>query len=139
VTGIENAYRNTTYLVDHPDGAFGIRLGEPCPRLEALLAAYGSTCWAYVTAWNPRSQSVPAAVNAARHAELLAHAMRSGYPVFPGRGVPDSGDWVPEESLLILGMTEAAALALGAQFGQQAVVVGKAGGCAELRWTKNSD
>lgn len=131
---IERAYRNTTYLVDHPEGAFGIRLGEPCPRLDAVLAAHGVKCWAYVTAWNPRSQPLPAAVNAARHADLLARVAQLGYRVFPGRGQPDSGDWIPEESLLILGITEAAALALGAQFGQHAIVVGESGGSAGLRW-----
>ena len=132
--GIEHAYRNTTYVVDHPDGAFGIRLGDPCPRLDALLAAHGVKGWAYVTAWNPRSEPVPAAVNTARQAELLARVTRAGYPVFSGRGQPVSGDWAPEESLLIIGIDEAAALALGVQFGQHAIVVGEAGGCAALRW-----
>ncbi len=131
---IERAYRNTIYLVDDPQGAFGLRLGEPSPRLDALLAAHGVTCWAYVTAWNPRSRPLPAAVNAVRHADLYARVAQSGYAVLPGRGQPDSGDWAAEESLLILGMDEAAALALGAQFGQQAIVIGTADGTAELRW-----
>lgn len=127
-------YRDTTYFVDHPDGGFGIRLGETCARLEALLAAHGAHCWAYVTAWNPRSQPLPDAVNAARHAELLACVRAVGHVYFPGRGKPDSGGWIAEESLLILGMDEDAARRLGARFGQNAVVVGSAGGRAELRW-----
>lgn len=131
---IERAYRNTRYRVDDPAGAFDIRLGERCPRLDVLLAAHGVTCWAYVTAWNPRSQPAPAAANAARHTDLRARVAQLGYSVLPGRGQPDSGDWVAEESLLILGIDEAAALALGAQFGQRAIVVGKAGGDAMLRW-----
>ncbi len=134
LTKIERAYRNTTYLVDHPEGTFGILLGEPCLRLDALLAAHGVSCWAYVTAWNPRSEPMPAELNAARHADLLACVSQSGYSVLPGHGQPDCGDWVAEESLLILGMAEAAALALGAQFGQRAIVVGRMGGDAELRW-----
>ncbi|MCW5606113.1 MAG: DUF3293 domain-containing protein [Burkholderiales bacterium] len=130
----ERAYRNTTYLVDHPDGGFGIRLGEPCARLDALLAMHGVETWAYVTAWNPRSQRLPDADNVAQHAELLACVAKSGYPVFTGRGQPESGGWVPEESLLILGITEDAALRLGRAFDQHAIVVGKAGGRAGLRW-----
>lgn len=131
---LERAYRNTTYLVDHPEGKFGIRLGEPCPRLDAELAAHGATKWAFVSAWNPRSQPQSAVVNAERHADLLAHVAQLGCPVFAGRGQPDSSNWVAEDSLLILDIAEAAALALGAQFGQHAIVVGEAGGCADLRW-----
>lgn len=131
---LESSYRSTTYFVDHPEGAFGIRLGEPCARLDALLAAHGEHCWAYVTACNPRSQSLPDADNAARHADLLAQVQAAGHVFYPGRGMPDSGDWKPEESLLILGLDQDAALRLGARFGQNAVVVGSAGGRAELRW-----
>ncbi|MDP2238661.1 MAG: hypothetical protein Q8K18_00690 [Burkholderiales bacterium] len=64
LTKIERAYRNTTYLVDHPEGTFGILPGEPCLRLDALLAAHGVSCWAYVTAWNPRSE--PCRLNSMR-------------------------------------------------------------------------
>lgn len=109
-------------------------MGEPCARLDALLAAHGEHCWAYVTACNPRSQSLPDADNAARHADLLAQVQAAGHVFYPGRGMPDSGDWKPEESLLILGLDQDAALRLGARFGQNAVVVGSAGGRAELRW-----
>jgi len=49
-------------------------------------------------------------------------------------GALSAYDWVAEESLLIIGIDETAALALGAQFGQHAIVVGEAGGCAGLRW-----
>ncbi len=130
----EQAYRNTTYWVDHPEGSFGIRLGEPCPRLDELLAKYGVDDWAYVTAWNPRSQPLHAALNAVRNAELRARIAELGYPVVAGRGQPDSGDSVAEESLLVFGIDQAAALALGAQFEQRAVVAGVRGGVAGLHW-----
>lgn len=131
---LETSYRSTTYFVDHPGGAFGIRLGEPCARLDALLAAHGTSCWAYVTACNPHSQRLPDADNAVRHADLLARVQAAGHVFYLGRGTPDGGNWKPEQSLLILGLDEAAALRLGAHFGQNAVVVGRAGGCAELGW-----
>ena len=35
--GLEAAYRNTSYRVDHRAGDFGIRIGEPCAPLDALL------------------------------------------------------------------------------------------------------
>ena len=133
VADIERAYRNTTYCVDHSAGNFGIRIGEPCAPLDALLREHGVSTWAFVTACNPRSQPLSSDENSARHAQLLAHARALGLKVFAGRGKADRGDWV-EESLLILGLDEAAAVVLGAAFEQHAVVVGRAGGIAELRW-----
>jgi hypothetical protein len=136
---LEQAYRNTTYWVDDPEGSFGIRLDEACARLDVLLAAHGVDCWAYVTAWNPRSQLLQAALNAARHAKLRARIAALGFAVLTGRSQPDSADWAAEESLLVLGMDEAAALALGKQFGQHAVVAGVRGGVAGLCWCDSAD
>jgi len=130
---IERAYRNTTYCVDHPDGDFGIRIDESCAPLDVLLREYGVTTWAYVTACNPCSQRFSTEENIARHAQLLAHVRALELKVFPGRGKADGSDWV-EESLLILGVDEGTAMALGAAFKQNAVVVGKLGGVAKLRW-----
>jgi hypothetical protein len=134
---LEVAYRLTTFYVDDPSGNFGIKLDEPCPQLDALLATHAATQWAYVTAWNPRSQLLSAENNAARHEELLVQVVRLGYPVITGRGQPADADWVAEESLLILGIEENAAVLLGARFGQHAIVVGRAGECAELRWCES--
>jgi hypothetical protein len=132
-TELEAVFRNTAYGVDHPDGDFVIRLGEPCVRLDALLREHGVTTWAYVTAWNPRSQILTDTQNAARHARLLARVRELGVPHFAGRGSADDARW-SEQSLLILGISGDAALQLGALFDQHAVVVGELGGCAELRW-----
>jgi hypothetical protein len=136
VSDLEAAYRNTTYCVDHPAGNFGIRIGEPCAPLDTLLREHGVSTWVYVTACNPRSRLLSSEENAARHAQLLARTRALGLKVFAGRGKADRGDWV-EESLLILGLDKAAAVALGAAFRQNAVVVGNLGGVAELRWCKD--
>jgi hypothetical protein len=55
-----------------------------------------------------------------------------GRPFFAARGEADDGDWC-EPSVLVVGMAEAGAVALGRAFGQNAVVVGRAGAAAELR------
>ncbi len=135
---IEQAYRNTRYRVDHPDGGFCIRVGEPSSRLDALLATHGVRCWAYVTASNPRSEKLDNENNRLRNAALTEQLVRQGFVIYPGRGEPDQDDWVAEESVLILGMDASAALQLGAQFGQHAVLVGQAGGRAELQWCRGS-
>lgn len=136
---LERAYRATTYVVDHPGGAIAIRIGEPCPRLDALLAERGVSDWAFVTAWNPGSEEMSVKNNAARNTALRAAVAVAGHAVYDGRGVPDRGDWVPEESLLILGIDAAAATALGRRYGQRAIVAGRAGGCAELHWCGGGD
>ncbi len=130
---LERAYRNTTYRVDHPAGDFGIRIDEPCARLDALLREHGVADWAYVTACNPRSQPLSNEENAVRHAQLMAQVRGLGLRAWSGRGVADDGSWA-EESLLILGLDEAAAVALGAAFEQHAVLVGRWGGVPRVRW-----
>jgi hypothetical protein len=132
-TALARAYLDTAYCVDHPAGQFSLRIGEPCAALEALLREHGVTAWAFVTACNPRSQPLPPAENAARHAQLLAHVRAAGWTAFAGRGMADSGGWT-EESLLILGMNDVAAVNLGLAFGQNAVVVGETGAVPRLRW-----
>jgi hypothetical protein len=130
---LDRAYHNTTYCVDHPAGDFGIRIDVPCAPLDVLLREYGVSAWVFVTACNPHSQPLSSEENAARHAQLLAHVRALGLKVFTGRGKAASGDWI-EESLLILGLEEDAAVVLGAAFGQNAVVVGRLGGVAKLKW-----
>lgn len=131
---IAQAYRNTTYRVDHPDGGFGIRVGERSRRLDALLAMHGVRCWAYLTASNPRSEKLSPEINRLRNAALMEQVKQQEFVIYPGRGEPDTGDWVAEESVLILGIDASAALRLGAQFDQHAVLAGEAGGPAKLMW-----
>lgn len=134
-SALARAYRDTAYCVDHPAGNFTLRIGEPCAALKALLREHGVTTWAFVTACNPRSQPLPPAENAARHAQLLVRVRAAGWSAFAGRGMADSGGWT-EESLLILGIDETAAVALGRAFEQYAVLVGEADGVADLRWCR---
>lgn len=62
------------------------------------------------------------------HAELDA----GGWRWYVGEGVGDDGCWPAEPSVLVLGMTEAEALALGRRWRQVAVVVGERGGVVRL-------
>lgn len=127
------AYLRTTYFVDHPSGAIALRVGANNTQLDALLRAADYETWAFVSACNPRSRPLAAGENAQRHEALLARVRQLGLPFFPGRGVADDGGWL-EASLLIMGVAPADAVALGNAFGQNAVVVGRVGDVAELRW-----
>ena len=130
------AYAGTDFWVeDAPAGPFRIRCGERCQALDCLLEEHGLNGWAYVTACNPGSNLRPAEENAGRMRELEARV--SALPavvIYHGQGVGPRGTWPPEPSLLLLGITEGEALALGAAFGQNAIVVGRHGECARLAW-----
>jgi hypothetical protein len=124
------AYRNTTFCADTPIGQVRIRISQKHPQLDVLLDKSGTSSWAYITAWNPRSADTPLPENQANQAALL-HDL-DGYPVFCGEGIGENSDWPPEPSVLVLGLPEADALDLGRNYGQNAIVVGLRGEAALL-------
>jgi hypothetical protein len=122
------AYRRTTYRVYQPP--INIRIGQPCPELDALLEQHGVDSWAYITAWNPYSQEMTDEENAQRHKEL--QAMTSAYQTFEGEGVGEDPAWTPERSLLILGVPVEEAIRIGKYFEQNAIVLGKESAPADI-------
>lgn len=129
------AYLATAYRVtSSPLGPFEIRCGGISPTLDALLDAAGCDAWAFISACNPGSVRLEADVNRRRHAALLAEVRQRGLTGHPGLGIGDTGDWPPEESLLVLRLDAAEAVALGHRFGQRAIVVGTRGMAARLVW-----
>jgi hypothetical protein len=130
---LDAAYRATSYVVDGPDGAFALRVGETSPPLDELLVRHNTRCWAFVTACNPGSLPLSAEENRGRQAELEAVVSKAGYTFFAGQGVGED-DWLPEASVLILGITPENAAALGRHFGQNAILTGEACGPARLLW-----
>lgn len=128
------AYEATAYRVDEgPRGRFTIRVGVRSEDVDALLTAAGSECWAFITAVNPRSVLLPDAENAARMDRLTDAVARRGLPLY--RGVGSGAGWPPEPSLLVIGLDEAAAVALAREFDQHAIVVGRRGEPARLVWS----
>jgi hypothetical protein len=124
---LDTAYHKTSYFADTPAGRLRIRIGETHPVLDTLLAERGHRHWAYVTAHNPGSVPLTADENRARQTRLEADVRARGYEAFPGEGVGDDGEWSPEASLLILGMPQTEATALGHAYAQRAVVWGGVG------------
>lgn len=127
---LADAYLRTAYLV--PSLALDLRIGCAHPALDELLARQGLRTWAFISAANPGSALLPDTENRSRAEQL--QRMAAPWPHWPGHGLGLEGDWPPEESLLILGITREEALALGREFGQLAIVAGCAGGTAELCW-----
>jgi hypothetical protein len=130
---LHNAYRATSYVVDGPEGRFVLRVDETSPPLDDLLVRHNTRCWAFVTACNPGSVLLSAEENRRRQAELEAVLREARYTLFAGQGVGED-DWLPEASVLILGITPEDAAALGRHFGQNAILTGEACGPARLLW-----
>jgi hypothetical protein len=125
------AYASADYVV------FGgprlvIRVGEPNPDLDALLAEEGAPSAAYVTAANPRGERRSKAENAASD-EFLRKALTEKRMRFrAGEGRDPKGFWTPEPSLLVFGIGRGDAQALGRKLGQNAIVFIEIGRAPEL-------
>jgi hypothetical protein len=128
-----DAYRRAVYRVDAPAGSFDLRIGERSERLDALLVEHGVRVWGLVTAVNPGSVRRTDEDNRARTARLCARIEELGRRWLPTRGLDPDGAWPDEPGFLVLGADARETVALGRAFEQAAVVVGGAGGPAELR------
>jgi hypothetical protein len=116
-----DAYRDTNYWVA-TEPPFVMRIDVPSPDLAALYARFDTDCAAYLTASNPYSDKLDDLANAQRHHQLARHLEALGLHHIEGAGRHPSGNWPPETSFLVLGVSEQAAKELGRQFEQNAVV-----------------
>jgi hypothetical protein len=128
------AYIETTYWVSSQPQPIGLRIGCKSAELERMLAAHRVSQWAFVTAWNPRSQLRSHWYNLGREQALLSEVSRRGLRWLPGLAAGDRSDWPAEPALFLLGMSRAEARRLGRRFRQNAVVVGELGRVAQLVW-----
>lgn len=117
-----NAYRNTIYWVE--DLALKIQIGIKNSVLDTILEKQQASCWAFITAWNPRSKWLLPEENTQRHKLLITRVEQAGYPYFTGKGIGLDKDWEPETSLFILNISKANAIAIGKYFDQNAIVFG---------------
>ena len=125
------AYRNADYVV-FGDPDIVLRIGEPSPRLDALLESEGAATAAYITAANPGGECRPAARNSAAADALEDLITAAGYPCLQGEGRDPEGRWAAEPSVLVVGIYREHAEALGRLFGQNAIVFVEKGGAPEL-------
>jgi hypothetical protein len=119
---LRDAYRRTEYRVADGSYAFVLRIDQPSDSLRTCHAAFGVECSTFITAWNPRSESMPPDVNAAAMTRLEREIEARGLFVLHGVGIDPSGAWAGEPSLLVLGLDENAGVALARAFEQNAIV-----------------
>jgi hypothetical protein len=126
------AYRNAVYSV-HADGReVQFRVNERCPQLDEVLAALGAQSAAFITAANPRSQPFSDTENAQRNAQLASDLAHAGFHYLLGEGRDPTGQWPPEQSLLVVNIERAAASVLARQHGQYGWVLLRPGQPPEL-------
>jgi hypothetical protein len=116
------AYEATRYVVDAPGEPFTLIIGESTPRLREFYRSYDAETAAFLTAWNPFSEQASESDNRAWQAELERRAEALASVQIKSCGVGPSGDWEPEDSTLIIGISLADATTLGRSFRQNAFV-----------------
>ena len=129
-TQLLESYLATRYTAATPGGEVVIRVGRRHPEVDALLERTGASCWAYLTAWNPRSRRLPDEENRRRQAALVAE-LSGRYACLEGEGVAADGSW-REPSVLVLGIDREATRRVAEKYEQNAFVYGERGGAAEL-------
>jgi hypothetical protein len=119
-----SAYLETIYTADGVSFKFS--------DLETRVPLYNGRRFGLITAANPRSKALSDARNDALNLELKSRVISCGWAFTDSLGHDPSGAW-REPGLLIWDATLEDVLALGRDFGQNAVVYGESGRVA-LAW-----
>ena len=127
-----HAYEQTQFYVRECAPELCIRIGSHHEQLDEMLLENNCDTWSYITASNPASELLSGAQNAGRNRELVELLRSQDLVFYRGEGIGSDPTWPAEASFLILGISREAAMQLGRQFGQNAIVCGKRDGPAEL-------
>lgn len=122
----------TGHTLTPRQGRICFMAGSRNRALAAMLERHRARRWAFITAWNPGSSPLPRTENDARQAQLRGMVEKRGFRVLPGQGIREDPAWPPEESLMVLGISEGEAVRLGQRFGQLAIVAGERGSTSRL-------
>ncbi len=117
------AWLRTEYRVQMRDDSLLLRIDRHNAALADLMRRHAVACAAYISADNPRSQIVPDRDNRAARQRLSTRLRAGGWRWLPGLGIDPNGAHPGEHSVLVLGIAEADALAIGREFGQDAILL----------------
>jgi len=126
------AYEQTQFYVRECTPELCIRIGSHHERLDEMLDDHQCDAWSYITASNPASDLLSDEQNAGRNRKLESLLESQSFVFYRGEGIGSDPTWPAEASFLILGISREAAMRLGRQFGQNAIVCGVRGEAAEL-------
>lgn len=125
------AFFDTHYIVHH-EAPFVMHIGQPCPELKNLMAQHNALSAAFITAWNPFSQTLHAKENQESQDDLKANIKKRGLICIDGIGKHPSNNWPGEVSVLVLGLALEAAKSLARHYEQHAFVWAAGDGVPEL-------
>lgn len=125
---IIQSYNQAEYFVE--GFAEPIKVGKIHAGINDLVKQNKVSSWCFITAWNPLSVEFSIEENNDRNEKLSADI--SNYQIIQGEGRDPSGNWTPEQSFLILGISKKEAVDLAVKFGQRAIVFGETDKAAEL-------
>lgn len=127
---LHQAYGAAEYVFN----GFTLKVGHRHPEFDDWLTEQGYVHYAFMTAFNPRSQELPGAENSQRQARLLEMLRDHKFPFAPAEARDPGGYWAPETGIFLFDVPAGEVHELARAFGQNAVVEGKAGGVAFLVW-----
>jgi hypothetical protein len=116
------AYAATTYEVATEVGLQRLRVGHKSAGMDTLLLSHPTwgSSWGFITAWNPASVPLDEQLNEERNRALAAALEGRSSKVYPALGRGDDG-W-DEPGFLVVGLSRDDMVALGEQWGQNAVL-----------------
>jgi hypothetical protein len=115
------AYEETEFKV-YSDNSFTLKIGNYSDELNSLINESKCLSAAFITAYNPFSKQLSESENSERQDGLRQELAKRGLKCYDGVGQHPSGQWPGEPSLLILGLSKEAALALARNLEQNAFV-----------------
>jgi len=119
--GLIEAYKATDFTVD-AQPPFTLRIGESNHQLAQLYLRHDISAAAFITAYNPYSEAVSDALNAALMRKLTRELTDLGLAFLSGSGQDRERQWPSEPSYLILGLPLSDAKLMGKQYQQNAIV-----------------
>ena len=117
-----SAYQNTDYIVQCRSETFLLKINLVSKELNSLYQKHNEKPAAFITAFNPRSQIVSSESNTQAHAILCDISTFNNYTNYDGFGTDPTGEWEPEQSLLLIGVSFSDACQLGVDFQQNAIL-----------------
>ena len=96
------------------------------------------TCWAFVGACNPNGILLTASENEQKHRLFCQRMQEEGKKYLEGIGIPDTGNWPPEQGLLLLDISLAEVFRLAKELNQLAIIYATPSKAPQLYWTSSS-
>jgi hypothetical protein len=126
------AHLTTNYVVKDGRRDVAIRPGTRNRDVDRLLSKLKALTANFVTACNPHSCVFSQSVNQQRQLLLKKQLYRRGLQFLDGEGRGEIGNWPPEQSVLVLGVTREDSKAIGRSWRQNAIIFVRLGWKTEL-------